>query len=698
MRSKWIVFAAIVVAGCAQGARGAPDGGGNVFDAPASDGAMTSGPDSGVHDAAAIDAKVGPDAPPDATPCIPAPDGIERCNGIDDNCNGQIDEGFPGVGNPCNVGVGACARSGSTVCTPDGTSTQCSVMPGAPGPELCGNGLDDNCNGLVDEGFGMLGTACSAGVGACVRTGTYVCSADMLSTTCNAMPGMPGAMELCGNGIDDNCNGMTDEGFPTLGMMCSAGVGACLRNGSIVCGPGGVGTECNASPGMPTTEMCNGIDDNCNGMTDEGFMLGVACDGPDTDLCNEGVFVCNGSGGASCNDTTGNNVELCNGIDDDCNPATADGSADPMIGLGCDGPDGDLCVEGTYYCAGGAIQCSDMTGTTSEICNGSDDDCDGTVDEDWPLKGTGCSSGVGACATSGVYVCNGAGTGVMCNAVAGSPGVEVCGDGIDGDCNGSDPACPVNDFPSGAINISAGGTFSMTGIQYAHDDYAPPAGCGIAGGRDVYYTFTSPQTQVVYFDTFSSDYDTTLHLENGPCTALGAEVTCNDDACGGAGSNFQSQLAAQVNAGGTYCLVVDQFAASTSTGSLTLHVIFGNRTGTFVSTGTNTNAGTTAGGSDVSQPSCGLASGAPDVGYYFLTCPTDVRSVSATLCTGTSYDSELYIRQGSATTGTTLACNDDSCSVQSSLSAVSVTGAGLWWIIVDGFGANSGAYSLMTTI
>jgi hypothetical protein len=412
-----------------------------------------------------IDASHAPDASIDAG-CIPNPDsmGAELCNGVDDNCNGQIDEGFPGVGNACNVGVGACARTGTTICRTDGSGTTCSAMPGAPGVEQCGNGIDDNCNGLVDEGFPMLGMACSAGVGACAASGTYVCSADHLSATCNATPGTPGPIDLCGNGIDDNCNGLVDEGYPTLGTACTVGVGACLRTGTVVCAPGGMTTQCSAVAGMMTAELCNGIDDDCDGTTDEGFMLGAPCDGPDTDLCQEGTIVCNGSGGASCNDTTGNNVEVCNGIDDDCNPATPDGASDPAVGLGCDGPDTDLCNEGTTYCGpGGVLGCTDTTGNNVELCNGLDDDCnpatpDGSGD---PSLGVPCDGPDADLCNEGVTYCGAAGFAACSDTTGDSP--EICGNGIDDNCNGQidegcAPTCAHGNCVAGAaLNASACG-------------------------------------------------------------------------------------------------------------------------------------------------------------------------------------------------------------------------------------------------
>jgi len=75
--------------------------------------------------------------------------------------------------------------------------------------------------------------------------------------------------------------------------------------------------------------------------------------------------------------------EICDGADNDCNPVTEDGADDPQLGAACDGPDSDLCLEGVLSCGGGSLVCDDATGTTVETCDGSgqDEDCDGQVDE-----------------------------------------------------------------------------------------------------------------------------------------------------------------------------------------------------------------------------------------------------------------------------------------------------------------------------
>ncbi len=111
----------------------------------------------------------------------------------------------------------------------------------------------------------------------------------------------------------------------------------------------------------------------------------AACDGPDLDLCPDDTFVCDADGNEICGNTSGDDdAELCNGLNDDC-----DGEIDEDFDLGkpCDGVDGDECDEGMTVCStdGLDIVCDDATDTIAEACNMADDDCDGVPDDGFDL-------------------------------------------------------------------------------------------------------------------------------------------------------------------------------------------------------------------------------------------------------------------------------------------------------------------------
>lgn len=112
---------------------------------------------------------------------------------------------------------------------------------------VCG-GTGDGCNGE--------GSPCDTGL-------EGHCAAGTLDAELMCVPNLAGAVELC-NGIDDNCNGLIDEGdWGTI----TCGVGACQRSFSK-CISGVPNTRC--VPLDPTPEVCNGIDDDCNGIVDDG--------------------------------------------------------------------------------------------------------------------------------------------------------------------------------------------------------------------------------------------------------------------------------------------------------------------------------------------------------------------------------------------------------------------------------------------
>ena len=297
---------------------------------------------------------------------------------MDDDCDGTVDETFDGLAEPCRAGVGICLRLGLTQCSPDGTAVVCSATAGEAGQELC-NGADDDCDGQTDESFDNVNQACSAGIGACRELGVTVCSPDGALVACNAVPGDP-VDELC-NGVDDDCDESTDEAFPEVDEPCVEGIGACRRLGVRQCSDDGASTECSATAGAPAMEVCNGVDDDCDGTSDELF---PTLNAP----CRVGVGACGRTG-----------VQVC----------TADGAD---------------------------VECDAVAAEPApEICNGLDDNCDGTVDEGFAGLGQPCEVGIGTCSRRGVTVCSADGQGTLCNVDEGIPGDDIC-NGLDDDCDG----------------------------------------------------------------------------------------------------------------------------------------------------------------------------------------------------------------------------------------------------------------------
>ena len=500
--------------------------------------------------------------------------------------------------------------------------------------------------------------------------------------------------ETC-NESDDDCDMKSDETFTTLGDACTVGMGACIAMGHLACNIAGSGVSCDVQPGAPTSETCDGTDEDCDGKIDEDFHAGMPCDGADADSCADGVIACTSTTAAACNDGPDNAGEICDGNDNDCDSRTDEGF---NLGASCDGADTDSCNEGAIVCAaGGGTKCSDNSPNNVETCNGLDDDCLNGIDDPFPV-GTSCQVGLGSCLRSGSMVCNGAGTGVQCNATAGTPLAEICGNGMDEDCNGTDAVCPANDLPSGAIDISAGGTFTAN-VAAAHDDNwtasTATQDCGDQGGRDVFYELTLPAAEVVYLATHGSNFDSVIRVFAGSCNAIGALQLCGDDACGSTRSHGAMSLAA-----GTYCVVVDQFSAATSAGAASLVFKRGGRDGVALAA-SGTVTGTTTGKADLSVAGCEANSHQPDVAHFFPSCP-GANLVTANTCTGTAFDAILSVRSGTASAADQV-CSDDvsGCGngLQPKIVNASVTGPNLVWIIVDGYGTTgNGAYTLTYSI
>jgi hypothetical protein len=199
---------------------------------------------------------------------------IETCDGADNNCDGEIDEGCDCAqgemqpcftGEPMLVGVGVCAE-GTQLCDGTGKWGPCEGEV-LPSQETC-DGDDDDCDGAVDNGFEPE----TCGMGAC--TNTVETCVDGVPQTCAPLQ-PPDPTEDC-EGSDDDCDGMVDEGCTCVngstqscytGPMGTQGVGPCTA-GTQTCA-GGQWGNCNGQV-VPGTEICDAIDQDCDNNVNEG--------------------------------------------------------------------------------------------------------------------------------------------------------------------------------------------------------------------------------------------------------------------------------------------------------------------------------------------------------------------------------------------------------------------------------------------
>jgi len=341
----------------------------------------------------------------DVSDCAPFdadsyPEALETCDGIDNNCNYIVDEGFPDTDFD---GWKDCVDDDDdNDDVPDNLDCEPlnpNIYPGAD--EVC-DGLDNDCDETVDEGYGS--TTC--GLGGCKHT-IDNCDNGVMKI-CNPFEGA--AAELC-DGKDNDCDGLFDE---DLGWL-ECGIGQCKHNVPVCIG--GEPNKCDPKEGA-SQEVCDGKDNDCDGEADEE--LGATTCG--FGECEHTVDNCSKGVPQICNPFQGAQLETCDGEDNDC-----DGLADEDLGVATCGL--GQCFHSVPKCVDGQPgDCDPLEGAQDEVCDGKDNDCDGKVDQELGL--TYC--GLGQCGHQVDNCSNGVTQ--VCDPLEGA-GPETC-DGVDNDCNG----------------------------------------------------------------------------------------------------------------------------------------------------------------------------------------------------------------------------------------------------------------------
>ena len=382
------------------------------------------------------------------------------CDGRDDDCDGSTDEAF--VEEVVSCGLGVCENSGQSRCVEGVYSTTCTVQEITNPNESTCDGLDNDCDGRVDESYPSQRTHCGDGV--CNTVGSSSCNQGVEADNC--VPLLPTGDDTDCDGIDQDCDASNDEAYPPVIDEC--GVGVCYNTANSSCVNGAVQNNCIPLPEQGNDSLCDGVDQDCDGFVDEAYVsvatsctYGSVCIQPGMTACVNGQVqdVCDPPAFFTGTD------DSCNNQDNDCDGSLDEGFVGGIFYCGngvCQGSGFRSCVNGQE--GGGSCSPNNNLASSDANCNGSDDDCDGRTDEHYGTQNTSCGRGV--CARSGTVSCSNGSLNSNCS--AGNPtGPDVTLDGLDNDCDGrtDEDAIPPETNCNGLDDDNDGSVDEGYGVQ-----------------------------------------------------------------------------------------------------------------------------------------------------------------------------------------------------------------------------------------